>query len=430
MSEEILKIRQSLCLNSDGNWQPQEAIYVQKGLIIGLGPDQSGISAAHEMDANGCYVFPGLIDLSVSLREPGNSDKGTVATETAAAAAGGVTTLCCPPDTQPVNDSHAVGKLIGELAQASGKCRVLPLGAMTKGLAGEQLSEYASLKRAGCIAVSNGYRPIKKLAVAKRCFEYAKTQNLTAFINPIEPSLYRGSMHEGEISTTIGLQGVSSLAETIAVAQYIQLAKATGVRLHFSQLSCADSVTQVRQAKQEGLPITADVALQNLIYTEAAVANFNSVFHTRPPLRTESDRLALLEGVKEGTIDAITSAHRPHEATAKLMPFGETEPGMSMVEHLLPMAWQLHRHNELPFNIFIRAMTAGPSKVLGESKPSLMESATATLVVFDPEKQKSYCEKTIKSRGKNSPLLGKSLPGAVRLTLLDGKTTYSEPTET
>ncbi len=424
MNDNIIKISQVRYLDGEGNWQQAEAVYIKGETILSIGSDQAELEHKEEIKGEGRYLLPGLSDLNVAVREPGNRDKGTIASETAAAAAGGVTRLCCPPDSQPVNDSHAVSKLIGELATDSGRCEILPIGALTKGLEGEQLAEYASLKRAGCVAVSNAYRPIHKLAVAKRCFEYAKTQALPVFINPIEPSLYRGSMHEGEISTTIGLQGVSSLAETVAVAQYLQLAEATGVTLHLSQLSCADSVSSVRNAKAKGLKVSADVALQNLLYTDSAVEDFNSVFHTRPPLRAETDRQALLEGVKDGTIDAITSAHQPHEATAKLMPFGETEPGMSMVEHLLPLALKLEREEALPFHTFIRAMNEGPCQVLHLTPNRIEQGAKANLVLFDPDAVQSCDAEALLSTGKNSPLLGTRIKGAVCATLLAGTFSY------
>lgn len=424
MNNETLLIQHGKCLTESGTWQSMAAIYVQNGRILAMGDIQETITVQHIIDASDCLILPGLTDLSVALREPGNRDKGTIASETAAAAAGGITTLCCPPDTQPVNDSHAVSKLIGELAHAHGKCRVKPLGAMTKALEGEQLAEYASLKRAGCVAVSNAYFPLRKLSVAKRCFEYAKTQNLPVFVNPIEPSLYRGSMHEGIISTTIGLQGVSSLAETIAVAHYLQLAAATGVKLHLSQLSCADSVHQLRRAKAEGLSVSADVALQNLLYTDEAAENFNSVFHTQPPLRAETDRIALLEGVRDGTLDAVTSAHRPHEAAAKLMPFGDTEPGMSLVEHVLSLGWQLDRRGELPFARFIAAMNEGPSDIIAESPNRLKPGAEANLVVFDPQQEVHCTELSMLSTGKNSPLLNQVFQGGVKATLLQGALSF------
>ncbi|MFT6121928.1 MAG: dihydroorotase [Oleiphilaceae bacterium] len=417
-------------LSNQGEWESINSIQISDGIISQINRDDSTpktkFVAEIEINAQGCYILPGLIDLNVSLREPGYSVKGTIASETAAAAAGGVTTLCCTPETDPVNDSEAVTKLIKDLSQKSNKSQVLPLGALTKGLKGEQLSEYAAIKQAGCIALSNAYHPIKNLAITKRCFEYAKTHDLSVFINPIETSLHDGVMHDSHVSTTIGLQGIPSLAETIAVSQLIQLADMTGVHLHLSQLSAADSVLQVKTAKERGTNITADVAIHHLLYTDEQVANFNSVFHCMPPIRSESDRLALLDGVKSGAIDAITSAHQPHEAAAKQMPFGETEPGMSNIELLLPMAVKLNDQHALPFDDFIAAMTTKSAKILNLTKPEISEGSVANLCIFDPSKTWSLKAEDLLSKGKNSPIINQQLKGKVKTTIYKGTISYSE----
>lgn len=411
-------------LNASQQWQDFEYILIRDGRIVAIdGPDRN---ADQTFDARGKYLLPGLTDLSVALREPGFTAKGTIASETAAAAAAGITTLCATPDSKPVNDTKAVTKLIEELAEESAMCLVLPLGALTAELQGEQLAEYASLKNAGCVALSNGFSAIKNLSITKRCFEYAKTHDLTVFVNPIEPSLHTGVMHEGAISTTIGLQGISPLAETLAVSHLIKIAQSTGVRLHLSQLSCAGSVQLLAQAKSEGMRISADVALQNLLYTDAAVEYFNSVFHCEPPLRGETDRQALLNAVNDGVIDAITSCHRPHEAAAKQMPFAETEPGMSTLDILLPCAWALAQQGELPFECFIRAMTVGANKILQHPTPGIAIGAIADLCLFDPGINWQVQEQTLISEGKNSPWLGHNAQGKVRVTLCDGSLVFNK----
>ncbi len=408
-------------LNADFKWENSSSIDIKDGVIVAFDQDNK---ADKVIDAKSCLIFPGLTDLNVSLREPGYTAKGSVATETRAAVAGGVTKLCCSPETAPVNDSRAVTKLIKELAVLANNCEVFPLGALTKGLQGEQLAEYAALKSAQCIALSNAYHPIKSLAITKRCFEYAKTHGLSVFINPIESSLHQGAMHEGHVSTTIGLQGIPSLAETIAVAQLIQLAAVTGVHLHLSQLSAADSVAQVRKAKLQGVSVTADVAIQNLLYTDAKVESFTSIYHCLPPLREDADRLALIQGVKDGTIDAVTSAHQPHEAAAKQMPFAETEPGMSTIEFLLPMTQILEKNNELALVDIIKSMTIGAAKVLSQEFNVLAVGTRADVVVYDPNVQRSLSSTDIMSRGKNSPLLGKAIQGKTMVTIYKGRVVY------
>jgi dihydroorotase len=410
-------------LSDDFTWVDSKSIDIQNGVITAF--DEDNEAADKVIDAKACLIMPGLTDLNVSLREPGYTAKGSVESETKAAVAGGVTKLCCSPETAPVNDSRAVTKLIKELALSANNCDVLPLAALTKGLSGERLSEYAALKSAQCIALSNAYNPIKTLEITKRCFEYAKTHGLSVFIHPIEPSLHQGAMHEGDISTTIGLKGISPLAETIAVAQLIQLAEATGVHLHLSQLSVADSVELLRKAKAKGLDVTADVAIQNLLYTDAKVESFTSIYHCLPPLRGEKDRQALLEGVKDGVIDAVTSAHQPHEAAAKQMPFAETEPGMSTIQFLLPMAQILDRSGELTLARFIQSMTSGAARVIKQKESVLTVGAVASLSVYNPEVEYCVTSASMVSRGKNSPLLGSVIKGKTKVTLYKGRVVYS-----
>lgn len=410
-------------LNAAFQWEPSPSISVREGRITALdAPEQGGEQI---IDASDCLILPGLTDLNVSLREPGYTAKGSIASETRAAAAGGVTTLCCTPETRPVNDSRAVTKLINEMAQSARYCEVLPLGALTKGLQGEHLAEYAALKSAQCVALSNGYHSFKNLAIAKRCFDYAKTHDMSVFVNPIEESLHKGVMHEGRVSTTIGLQGISRLAETIAVSQLLQLAESSGVHLHLSQLSTASAVDQVKRAKSLGIKVTADVALPNLCYTDEMIEAFNSVFHCSPPLRAESDRQALIAGVKSGIIDAVTSAHQPHEAAAKLMPFAETEPGMSIIEFILPVAQRLEAAGELTLAELIKAMTSGSSSVLKRPAPLLLPGMDANLVVYNPAIERNIESHTMLSRGKNSPLIGQRISGQVMSTLYQGRIVFS-----
>jgi len=411
-------------LTPKGEWTNFKSIHIANGLIVGINRQGEKFDAHTTINARGCYVVPGLIDLQVSLPEPGYQVKGTVESETLAAAAGGVTVLCCSPDTDPINDSEAVTKLIEELAGRSNHCHVLPLGALTRGLKGEHLSEYAALKDAGCIALSNGYHPIKNLAITKRCFEYAKTHDLSVFVNPIEPSLHLGAIHESHISTTIGLQAIPSLAETIPVAQLIKLAEATDVHLHLSQLSAADSVSQVREAKAKGLNISADVAIHNLLYTSQQIESFDSLYHCMPPLRSESDRLALLDGVRTGVIDAITSAHQPHEDAAKKMPFAETEPGISGIEHLIPMAVKMSDNNELPLACFFEAMTSRAAHVVKLDTPIIETGRAANLCIFDLSKKWRLSEEDMLSKGKNSPLMGQKIKGHVVTTIYEGRISY------
>jgi len=407
-------------------WEPFESIRIEKKHICSI-DQQSDSNAELTIDAKGGMVIPGLVDLNASLREPGNVRNGSIASETYAAAASGITHLCCTPDTTPINDSKAVSKLMLELASESGKCKVLPLGALTQQLQGRQLANLHSLKQAGCIAVSNADASFESLLVAQRCFEYAQTLELPVFVSPKERDLYDGCVHEGRISTEIGLKGIPYTAESIAVAQLVQLAQETGVKLHLSQISSEASVKLIADAKASGLNITADAAIANLLFTEKAVEGFNSLYHCHPPLRTERDRQALLRGVRDGVIDTIVSGHRPWEAAEKLMPFAESAPGMSTLEFLIPAAMQLAETGELPIEDFLTSMSDNARAVLNLDPLKIQTGEIANLAIVDAETHFQTAPGDLLSKGVNTPFVGKTLKGKVMTTICEGELTFLTP---
>lgn len=403
-----------------------QSLYISEGKIASKGTPPVGFVADQVIDASGCVVSPGFIDLCAHLREPGYEYKGTIATETLAAVRGGFTAVCCPPDSLPVNDSEAVTHLILDLSRRANLAKVYPIGALTKGLKGQQLSEIYSLKKAGCVGVGNSGEPVKDLSVMKRCLEYAKTHNVSVFVRPVDAALAAdGCVHEGATATRLGLNGIPSLAETVAVSQLVLLSEETGAHLHLSQLTAAKSVALVADAKKRGVSITADVSAQHLLLTDISVCGFESQLHTLPPFRTEADRIALIEGVKSGVIDAICSQHQPHEAAAKQAPFAESEPGISSIETVLPLMLQLEREALLPLDVIIRALSAGAAGVLGVTGGSLAEGSSADVCIFDPAKKWLVTDDTLKSLGKSTPWKGKELQGAVINTLVDGKLVYA-----
>ncbi len=403
-----------------------QSLYVSDGHIAGIGKAPDGFVADQVIDAKGCVVAPGFIDLCASLREPGYEYKGTVASETYAAVKGGFSAVCCPPETLPVNDTEAVTNLILDLADRAGNAKVYPLGALTKGLKGKQLSEIYSLKQAGCVAVSNGGSPIASLSVIKRCFEYAKTHNVTVFVRAEDASLAAdGCVHEGTVATRLGLAGIPTLAETVAVSQLLLLAEEAGVHLHLSQLTSARAVELVASAKARKLNVTADVAIQHLLLTEEAISGFDSRYHCRPPLRGEADRLALIEGLRSGTIDAVCSQHQPHEAAAKQAPFGESEPGIASIEMVLPLLLSLERDGVLSLSDIIATLSQGAAKVLGVAGGALTVGDNADICIFDPKHTWCVSDETIVSAGKSSPWQGQELQGLVKNTLVDGRIVYA-----
>ena len=402
------------------------SIYISKGRIVSIGRKPANFESKKQIDASGQIVIPGLVDLSARLREPSEHCKANIASETKAAAAGGVTTLCCPPDTTPIIDTPAVVELIHQRSEQSGKAKVVCLGALTHGLKGERLAEMYSLKEAGCIGVSNAMQAIPDTEVMRRAMEYAVTCDMTVFLQPEDPWLGGGAMHEGAYSTRMGVPPIPETAETIAIARELLLIEATGVRAHFMRLSSASSVDMIRNARKRGLPVTADVSIHQLHFTDKDVEDYNSLCHVKPPFRHHSDKEKLIAGIKDGTITAICSDHQPHDHDDKTAPFSATEPGVSALDVLLPLALKLVDDKQTSLKNVIKAMTITPAKILGVDAGTLTEGAAADICIFDPEKGWTVTEKTLISEGKNTPTLGWEMKGKVTHTILNGKLVYKK----
>ena len=409
------------------NIDSTQDIAIENGRIIAAGQIPDGFKAEHSIDASGLIVCPGLIDLRAHLREPGQEHKATIASESYAAARGGITTLCCPPDTQPVIDTPAVATLIRDQAAAAGKTHVLPLGALTQGLAGEQLSAMHALKEAGCVGVSNAMSPLGNSLILKRAMEYAATHHLTVFLHAEDSALAdNGCIHHGAVGTRLGLPGIPTAAETVAVASTLALVEETGARVHFSMLSTARAVRMIARARFDGLPVSADVSAHHLHLTEIDVLDFDSRCHVRPPLRSQRDRDGLREGLRDGTITAICSDHQPHEADAKLAPFSATETGISALETLLPLALQAAADSHISRRDIIASLTRGPANILGIDAGTLSVGATADICIFDPDSFWTLSENNMLSQGHNTPFLDWELKGQVRYTLLNGLCVFEE----
>lgn len=394
-------------------------LLIRDGRIAALGAGTH--EAGDTLDAGGQIIAPGFIDLCCNLREPGNGQKGNIRSETQAAARGGFSTVCASPETSPVNDSSAVTNLILDGAEARGAVRVLPVGAITRGLDGELLSDMAGLKAAGCVAVGNGSRGVRNARILRRCMAYAKTFDLTVMFSPENSALAAdGYAHDGQVTTRLGMLGIPEVAETVAVMEMLLLAEETGVHLHLSQISCARSVDMIADARARGVPVTADVAMHQLCFTEAALAGFDSRFHVRPPLRSEADRQALLAGVRAGTIAAIASQHLPHDSAAKQAPLPATEPGLSSIETVLSLGLELVQRGELALADLLRSLTSGPAGILGR-EANIREGALADLCLFDPQARWQPVAENLLSAGKHAPVTGRALPGVVTLTLVEGQ---------
>ena len=406
-------------------------LYIADGIIAGLGQAPDGFQAETTVDAEGMLVLPGLVDIGTHLREPGARHKADITSELRAAAAGGITTVCSSPATRPVVDSTAVLELVLGQADKAGSSRLTPLGALTAGLEGEHLSQMASLRRAGCVAVSDGGSPVVNTLVLRRALEYAATQGITVILTPQEPDLTRGSaMHEGWVATRLGLAGIPVAAETVALSRALALVEETGARVHFARLSSARGAALLARARRDGLPVSGDVAMHQLFLTEMDVSGFASDCNVLPPLRSDSDRDALRRAVADGTLQAICSDHQPHDADAKAAPFVASEPGISGLDTLLGLALRLEDEGVLSLSAAVSRVTSGPAELLGLPGGTLRPGAPADVCLVDPREPWWVTPETLHSRGRNTPFLGWELTGRVRQTLVDGAIVHAAGPET
>jgi len=426
MPEARIKISGGRLIDPENRIDDRLDLYIADGRIAAIGAAPDGFSEDVELDAGGLVVIPGLIDLCARLREPGQEHKASIDGECRAAAAGGITTLCCPPDTDPVIDTPAVVELIRHRAQQAGAARVVTLGALTKGLQGEQLSEMAALQRAGCVGVSNALKPLASTLVERRAFEYAATFGLTVFLHADDAALSaNGCIHEGELSTRLGLPGIPQAAETVAVARDLALIQQTGVRAHFCRLTTHHAVRMVARAQFDGVPVSADVAVPHLYLSEVDTVEFGADYHFIPPLRTQEDREGLRKGLLSGTVSALCSDHQPHEPDAKLAPFPATEPGASGVDSLLSLTLKLVDEDQNLLADAIARVTSGPAKILGIPYGDLAVGRAADLCIYAPDSNWRLDDTSMNSQGKNTPFRGWEMPGRVRYTLRDGQIIFS-----
>ncbi|MBM4226838.1 MAG: dihydroorotase [Gammaproteobacteria bacterium] len=421
-----IRLKGGLALDPAAGTQTRADVFIEHGKIVAVGRAPSGFKARREIDVSGCVVAPGLVDLGSRLREPGYEHKASIASEAHAAAGAGFTTLCATPDTQPILDTPAVAEQIHHLASLARGARIRCLGALTVGLAGEVLTEMHALKAAGCVAVTNLERTIKDTAVLKHALAYAASSGLAVFLHPEEYWLARqGSMHEGATSTRLGVPGIPRAAEIIGLHRDLTLVAETGVRAHLCRLSTAEAIKSVVDAKRAGLAVTADVDLMHLLHTDADAGQFDANFHLRPPLRERSDRTALRQGVKRGSVDAITANHEPHDADAKAAPFALTEPGVSTLDTFLPKLLSLVAAGAFDLQTAWRAASLAPHRLLGSQGGTLSVGAPADLCVFDPEQEWTAGPEALLSKGLNSPYLGECLKGRNILTLVDGQVVFT-----
>ena len=396
-------------------------VFIAAGKILALGAAPAGFHANRVIDATGLVVCPGLVDLSARLREPGYEYKATLESEMATAVAGGVTSLVCPPDTDPPLDEPGLVEMLKHRARSLNQAHVYPLGALTQGLKGERITEMAELLDAGCVAFSQADAPLNDNQILLRAMQYAATFGYPVWLRPRDAMLGRdGFAHDGQVATRLGLAPIPAIAETVALSTILLLVRETGARVHLCRLSTADGVDMIRQAKSLGINVTCDLSANQVHLSEMDIGYFDSNCHLVPPLRSVRDREALRRGIEDGTIDAICSDHTPVDDDAKQLPFGESEPGATGLELLLPLTLRWGEEAKQPLASVLAKITSEPARILGIRAGSIEEGESADLCVFDPRERWKVEPARLKSQGRNTPFAGYEMHGKVRYTLVEG----------
>ena len=425
-------IQNGRVLDPASGFDAKADVAIAAGRIVAIGEAPTDFSPAKVINATGCIVAPGLVDLAARLREPGYEHEGMLESEMAAAVAGGVTSLVCPPDTDPVLDEPGLVEMLRFRAEKLHQARVLPLGALTRGLNGEILTEMLQLTEAGCIGFGQAEVALANTQVMQRALQYARSFGYTVWLRPQELYLGKGVAASGPLATRMGLSGVPVAAETIALHTIFELVHATDARVHLCRISSAAGVELVRSAKAQGLPVTCDVSINSLHLTDLDVGYFDSRTRLTPPLRQQRDREALRAGLADGTIDALVSDHSPVGADEKDLPFAESEPGATGLELLLSLTLKWAQDEKLPLGQALACVTSRSAHVLGESLGTmagtlgkLAVGGIADVCVFDPQDAWIVSPNALRSQGKHTPFGGYELPGRVRATLVGGHLAFA-----
>lgn len=396
-------------------------VVIIQGKIAALGQAQQSFQADKVIDATGCWVIPGLIDLNARLGEPGGEHAHLLDSELAAAGAGGVTSVVCPPDTQPVLDEPGLVEMLKFRAQKNHAARVFPLGALTRGLKGESLTAMVELTDAGCIGFGQADHPVVNTQTLQRAMQYAATHGYTTWLRPQDSWLGKGVAASGAYATRLGLSGVPVMAETIALQTIFDLQRATGARVHLQRISSAAGAALLRAAKLEGLPVTADVSVNSLFLVDNDIGYFDSRMRLSPPLRQSRDRDALRAALLDGVIDAVVSDHTPVSEDGKLLPFAEAEVGATGLELLLNLTLRLAEGWQMSVSSAINLVTMRPAAVLDkDSIGHLSVGGQADVVVFDPRTTWTVNAQSLVSQGKHTPFSGFEMQGKVRATVVNG----------
>ncbi|HKB59474.1 MAG TPA: dihydroorotase [Gallionellaceae bacterium] len=421
-----IQIKNGRLIDPQNGIDAQQDVFIADKHIAAIGAAPAGFVPDQVIDATGLIVIPGLVDVAARLREPGYEYRATLESEMAAALAGGVTSLSCPPDTDPPLDEPGLVEMLKHRARSLNQARVFPVGALTYGLKGAELTEMAELREAGCKAFGQADAPLTDTRVLLRAMQYAATFGYRVWLRPQDSFLAKdGVAHDGEVATRLGLPAIPVAAETIALSTMLKLTEATGVTLHICRVSSAEGVEMVRAAKRTGLPVTCDVSMNHVHLTEMDIGYFDSNCHLMPPLRSLRDKAALRAGLLDGTIDAICSDHSPVDDDAKQRPFAEAEAGATGVELLLPLVLKWAEEDKMPLLDALARVTCNPAHLLGVTMGHLTPGAHADVCVFDPHTAWKVEPAALRSQGKNTPFSGYTVQGRVRHTIVEGHIAFS-----
>ncbi len=405
-------------------------ILIEEGMIRAVDKPGSFDSLTQDspvIKAKGLLVTPGLIDMHVHLREPGYEYKETVLTGTQAAVAGGFSAVACMANTDPVNDSGAVTRYILEQAQASNLGRVFPIGALSKGLKGEELAEVGEMVREGIVAVSDDGRPVMDAGLMRRALEYCRMFHLPVIVHAEDLHLsYGGVMHEGPTALRLGLKGIPNAAEEVMVARDIALASLARGRLHIAHVSTRGTVSLLRKAKSEGVAVTAEVTPHHFTLTEEAVKGYNTNAKMSPPLRSAADLEAIKEGLKDGTIDAIATDHAPHHRDEKEIEFDQAANGVVGLETALSLTLRLVEEGVLSLSEAVRRLTVNPARILGLPYGTLSPGVAADVAIIDPKRKWRVVAGDLYSKSKNTPFAGWEMKGRAVITMVGGRVVYND----
>jgi len=404
-------------------------LFVEGERIAAIGGDLSGSALDAEMVmAEGLCLAPGLVDMRVQLREPGAEHMESIESGGRAAAAGGITTMVALPNTDPPVDDVSVVEFLARRAREARLAKVHTYAAATKGLSGRELTEMGLLAANGALGFTDGVKAVADALVMRRVLAYARSFDLLVLQHPEEPSLARaGEVNEGEIATRLGLAGITPMAELIMVERDLRLVEITGARYHAAHVSTAAAIEAIRHAKAQGLPVTCDTAPPYFVLNETAIGDYRTFAKLSPPLRSEWDRRAVIEGLRDGTIDAIASDHAPWDQDSKRLPFSSAAYGIVGLETLLPLSLELYHNGHLSLLDLVRLMTFNPAQILRLPVGRLAAGAPADIVLFDPDQPWQICPDAFLSKSKNAPFDDRQVKGRVQLTIVDGRTIFRHP---